>query len=68
MVAADVRVLPQVQLPELAPNQPIQGYTAQELAPAIASPQVYPFIVSVYEVLRMKNNYVFAKSTGVTAV
>lgn len=67
-VAADVRVLPQVQLPELAPNQAIQGYVAQELAPAVSTPQVYPGLVSVYEVLRMKNANVFAKSTGITAV
>jgi hypothetical protein len=68
MPAADVRVLPQVQLPELAPNQMIQGYVAQELAPAITSPQVYPGIVSCYEVLRMKNANVFAKSSGISAV
>lgn len=66
--AADVNVLPQVQLPELAPNTMVQGYTAQELAPTTAAPQVYPFIVTVYEVLRMKGATVFAKSTGVTAV
>jgi hypothetical protein len=66
--AIDVEVLPQVQLPELAPNQNIQGYTAQELAPTTAAPQVYPFIITVYELLRMKNALVFAKSTGVTAV
>jgi class 3 adenylate cyclase len=66
--AIDVEVLPQVQLPELAPNQSVQGYTAQELAPTTAAPQVYPFIVTVYEVLRMKNANVFAKSSGLTAV
>jgi hypothetical protein len=66
--AIQVNVLPQVQLPELAPNQPIQGYTAQEIAPAYASPQVFGFITSVYEVLQMRNATVFAKSTGVTAV
>ena len=41
-VAADVQVLPQVQLPELAPNENVMGYTAQELAPTVAAPQVYP--------------------------
>ena len=68
MPAVDVRVLPQVQLPELAPNQMIQGYVAQELAPTTSAPQVYPGLVSVYEVLRMKNANVVAVSTGVTAV
>ncbi len=67
-VAMDVDVLPQVQLPDLAPNVNIQGYVAQELAPSVTSPQVYPAIVSVFEVPRMKGATVFAKSTGVTAV
>ena len=67
-VAMDVDVLPQVQLPDLAPNVNIQGYVAQELAPAVTSPQVYPAIVSVFEVPRMKGATVFGKSTGVTAV
>lgn len=67
-VAADVRVLPQVQLPELAPNVNIQGYVAQELAPATTSPQVYPFLVSVFQTLRVKNSTIFGKSSGVTAV
>lgn len=64
--ALDIDVLPQVQLPELAPNDMVQGYVAQEVAPAATSPQVYPFIVSTFEVLRMKGSPVFAKSTGVT--
>jgi hypothetical protein len=38
--AIDVSVLPQVQLPELAPNDQIQGYTVQELAPTHLAPQV----------------------------
>lgn len=66
--AIDVNVLPQVELPELAPDMNIQGYTAQELAPTTAAPQVYPFIVSVYETVRMFGATVFGKSTGVTAV
>jgi hypothetical protein len=66
--AADVDVLPQIQLPELAPNESVQGYVAQELAPTTAAPQVYPFIVSVYETFRMKGATVFGKSSGVTAV
>lgn len=64
----DVQVLPQVQLPELAPNQAVQGYVAQELAPSLSAPQVYPFIVTVYEVLRLKSALHVAKSTGVTPV
>jgi hypothetical protein len=65
---ADVRVLPQVQLPELAPNQSVQGYVAQEIAPTTSAPQVYPFIVTVFEVLRLKSAYHWAKSSGITAV
>lgn len=66
--AADVSVLPQVQLPALAPNENVQGYTAQELAPTTAAPQVLPFIVTVFEVLRVKSSTVWAKSTGLTAI
>lgn len=66
--ALDIEVLPQVQLPQLAPNEMVQGYTAQELAPTTAAPQVYPFIVTVYEVLRMKSYLHFAISKGITAV
>lgn len=65
--AAEVVVLPQVQLPEAAPHQKIQGYVVQETAPAHNAPQVYGFLVSVFEVLAMKNALVFAKSTGITA-
>jgi hypothetical protein len=64
----DVDVLPQVQLPELAPNENIQGYTAQELAPTHTAPQVYGFIVTVYEVPRLKSAVHVAKSTGITSV
>jgi hypothetical protein len=66
--ALEIDVLPQVQLPELAPNQNIQGYVVQEIAPAAASPQLFPFLVSVYEVLKMKSALHFCKSTGITAV
>lgn len=66
--ALDVDVLPQVQLPALAPNDNVQGYTAQDLAPGITAPQVYPWIVSVYETLRLKSALHFCKSTGVLAV
>jgi len=65
--AADVSVLPQVDLPQLAPTEMVQGYTAQELAPTIAAAQTYPWVVTVYEVLRVKSANVFAKSSGVTA-
>lgn len=66
--ALQMDVLPQVELPELAADQMIQGYVAQEIAPSVTAPQVYPFLVSVFEVLKMKGATVFAKSTGVTAV
>lgn len=66
--AADVQVLPQVELPQLAPDESVQGYVAQEIAPSWNSPQVYGFIVSVFGVLRVKSQNHFAKSTGVTAV
>lgn len=65
--AADVEVLPQVQLPALAPNEMFQGYVAQEVAPAVTAPQVHSYLVSVFEVLRLKGAVVFAKSTGVTS-
>jgi hypothetical protein len=66
--ALEVDVLPQVQLPQLAPNQNVQGYTAQEVAPSITAPQTYPFIVTVFEVLKLKSALHVGKSTGVTAV
>lgn len=64
----EMSVLPQVQLPELAPNQQIQGYTLQELAPALTAPQEYPWIATVYEALQLRSARHVAKSTGVTAV
>jgi hypothetical protein len=64
----DVDVLPQVALPQLVPNENIQGYTAQEIAPSTTAPQVLPFIVTVYQVPRLKSAIHFGKSTGVTAV
>ena len=66
--ALDMDVLPQVELPQLAPDQQVMGYTLQEVAPAIAAPQVYPWICTVYEVLRMKSALHFAISKGLTAV
>lgn len=66
--AAQVAVLPQVQLRQLAPTDMVQGYVAQELAPTTSAPQVYPGIVTVFETLMMKSALHFAKSTGVTAV
>lgn len=64
--AAAVNVLPQVQLPELVPNTNIQGYVAQEIAPAVATPQKLSFLVSVYETFQMLHYSAFAISTGVT--
>ena len=66
--AADVSVLPQIQLPQDAYADNIQGYVARDLAPTTAAPDVYPFLVSVYSVFRMKSAYHFAKATGVTPV
>lgn len=65
--ALEMVVLPQVQSP-LLPGQLIQGYVAHDIAPSATSPDVYNFLISVYEVLAMKDAKVFAKSTGVTAV
>ncbi len=65
---ADVDVLPQVALPQLAPTENVQGYVAQALAPTTAAPQVYPGIVTVYQVLRLKSALHCAVSTGLTAV
>ncbi len=62
----EVEVLPQVQLPQLAAGEQIQGYTAQEIAPAATSPQVFPFIITVYETLKLKSGLHVAKSSGVT--
>lgn len=66
--ALDISVLPQVQLPELAADEMIQGYVARDLAPTTAAPDVYPFLCSAYETLRMKSALHFAVSKGVTAV
>jgi len=60
---ADVDVLPQVQLPESAFDENIQGYTIQEIAPSSSTPQVFGFLTSVYEVFRLKGGPQFAKST-----
>lgn len=65
---ADVNVLPQVQLPQLAPTDMVQGYVAQELAPTTSAPQVYPGIITLYSVLRLKSAIHFAISKGLTAV
>lgn len=64
----DVDVLPQVQLPVLAPNTNVQGYVAQELAPTASAPQVYPFIVSVYETFRLKAPLYVGIGQGINAV
>lgn len=64
--ALEMDVLPQVQLPELAPNESIQGYVVQDIPPSKTAPQVHFFLISLYEVLKMKGATVFAKSTGVS--
>ena len=66
--ALQVDVLPQVQLPVLAPSTNIQGYVAQEIAPSASSPQVYPFICSVFSVLKLKSALHMAISRNVSAV
>jgi hypothetical protein len=65
-----VSVLPQLPLPEERPEgvQEVQGYAITELARELAAPDVIPHMVSVYEVLQMRNARVFAKSTGLAAV
>jgi hypothetical protein len=68
----DIEVLPQASLPPdvqrpEGTHQAIQGYTVTELAASLTSPDVQPFMINVYEVLRCKNALMFAKSTGVTA-
>lgn len=64
---AEVDVLPQVQLPESAFADGIQGYFAQDIAPARATPQVYAFMVSVFMTVKWKSGKFFAISRGVTA-
>lgn len=61
----DVDVLP--QLPGDYDNG-IQGYCCTELARSTDAPDVFPFLVSVYEVLRVHDLMCFAKSTGVLPV
>lgn len=64
----EMDVLPQADLPVLAPDEMIQGYTYQELAPTTADPLNYPWIVFLFEVLKALGATVFAKSSGITAV
>lgn len=66
--AAEVDVLPVVQMPEYNTNDPIQGYVAQELMPTASAPLVYGFIVFCFSVLKLKIATVYATSAGVTAV
>ena len=66
--ALQVDVLPQVQLPILAPSTNIQGYVAQEIAPSASSPATYPFLVSVYSTLKLKSALHFCVSRNVSAV
>ena len=64
--ALEFDVLPQVDLPELAPNQQFMGYVVQQVGTSVTAPQVYPEIVTVFEVLKLKAGNVFAISRGVT--
>lgn len=66
--AIEVEVLPQVPVPTgVESPQGIQGYTVTDLARSQTAPDVSAFMISVYEVLKVRNAEVFAKSTGVTA-
>jgi hypothetical protein len=65
--AAQVNVLPQVQYPAI-PGERIEGYVARDIAPTATAPDVFQFLVSVYEVLQLKSALHFCKSSGVTAV
>jgi hypothetical protein len=62
----EVEVLPQVPV-ETAPEKPqqIQGYVATDLARTLSQPDMHPFMISVYEVLKMRSARHFAKSTGI---
>lgn len=62
----EFEVLPQVDLPELAPNQQLMGYVVQQVGTSVAAPQVFPEIVTVFEVLKMKAANMFAMSSGIT--
>ena len=64
--AAEVEVLPQVPV-ELAPENPqqIQGYVAVDLARTVTQPDVHPFMISVYEALKVRSSLHFARSSGV---
>jgi hypothetical protein len=64
--ALEFDVLPQVDLPDLAPNQQLMGYVVQQVGTSVAAPQVYPEIVTVFETLKLKAGNVFAISRGVT--
>lgn len=66
--AAEVEVLPQVPV-ETAPEKPqqIQGYVVTDLARSLTQPDVSPFMISVYEVVKLLSAEHFAKSTGVLA-
>jgi hypothetical protein len=66
--AADINVLPQVELPALEPTEALQGYVARELAVTTSAVDVHPFCVTLYSVYRQLGGTVFAKSSGLTAV
>jgi len=66
--ALQVNVLPQIQLPSLAPGEMIQGYVARDIPVTVAAVDVFNFVITCYEVLQMFASPVFAKLTGLTAV
>lgn len=63
---AEVEVLPQVPV-QTAPEKPqqIQGYVVTDLARTLTQPDVHPFMISCYEVLKLRSALHVAKSTGV---
>lgn len=66
--ALQVSVLPQVELPQLAAGEQIQGYVSREIAPTTAAVDVFPSVITVYEALMCKSALHFGKSSGVTAI
>lgn len=66
IVSAEVEVLPQVQAPETAFSERVEGYYMQEIAPASATPEVMEFKIGLYSVPKWINSKVFALSTGVS--
>jgi hypothetical protein len=63
---AEVEVLPQSAV-ETAPEKPqqIQGYAVVDLARTSPAPDMHPFMISLYETLKVTNALVYATSSGV---